>query len=138
MAVENQPTVLGDGFVEHAIDAVVVDIAIDQRSGAQKLQIRDPAVDARNNTTRGMEDFLELPFAPHRSEAVGIGKILDSDRWVERQQIATVVLDLGGQCCRIEIGGSLVREGVAGDFVALAVKLHNLIATYSGPMARPF
>ena len=73
-----------------------------------------------------------------RSAAVGIGKILNSDRWVERQQIATVVLDLGGQSCRIEIGGSLVREGVAGDFVALAVKLHNLIATYSGPMARPF
>ncbi len=42
MAVENQPAVGGDGFVECAIDAVAVDIPVDQRGGAQELQIRRP------------------------------------------------------------------------------------------------
>jgi hypothetical protein len=69
---------------------------------------------------------------------VGIGEILDSDRRIESQKVAAVVLYLAGQCCRIEIGGSRVGEGVAGDFVALAVKCHNLIAADSVPMAGPF
>jgi hypothetical protein len=69
---------------------------------------------------------------------VGIGEILDSDRRIKSQKVAAVVLYLAGQCCRIEIGGSRVGEGVAGDFMALAVKCHNLIAADSVPMAGSF
>ncbi|OIQ64280.1 hypothetical protein GALL_541700 [mine drainage metagenome] len=50
MAIENQPAVTGDGLVERAVDAIAVDIPIDERGGAQELQIHDPAVDAGNNT----------------------------------------------------------------------------------------
>jgi hypothetical protein len=48
------------------------------------------------------------------------------------------LLDLRRKRCRIEIGGSGVGEGVAGDFMALAVKGHDLIAADSVPMAGPF
>lgn len=53
-------------------------------------------------------------------------------------EVAAVVLDLGSQCRRIEVGGSRVGEGVAGDFMALAVKCHDLIAADAVPMAGPF
>jgi hypothetical protein len=40
MAIENQPAVAGDGFVERTIDSIAVDIHFDQRRRAPVLQIR--------------------------------------------------------------------------------------------------
>src|SRR5258708_7869826 len=74
MGIEDQPAVLGDGLVECAIDLLEVDLHLDQRCGAQILQIHDAAVDAGNNAAHRTEDIAEPPLVRHRAETVRIGK----------------------------------------------------------------
>src|ERR1700722_10378685 len=80
MAVENQPAVAGDGFVERTIDALAVDMLFGQGHRAQELQIHGTAVDAGQNAAGGTEYLPQLPLARHRCDAKRIGEILDSDR----------------------------------------------------------
>src|ERR1700722_6577648 len=137
MAIEDQPAVFFDRFVEHAVDAIAVDIAIDQRRGAQEMQIDGAAVDAGKDAARRAERFSELPLARYRSEAIRIGEILDLDRGVERQQETSIVLRLRGHRRRIEIAGAQMRKCVAGDFMAVAVKANDVIGAGSDPVAGP-
>src|SRR5260221_623009 len=85
MGIEDQPAVFGGGFVERMIYSLAVDFHLDQRRGAQVLQVHGAAVDAGKNAAGRTEGFAEPPLVRQRSEAIGIREILDSDRGIERR-----------------------------------------------------
>src|SRR5665647_281654 len=84
-----------------------------------------------------MVGLAELPLARHRSEAIGIGEILDLDRRIERQKVATIRLRLRGQLRLVEIAHSRVRKRVAREFMAAAMKADDVVGAGPDPMARP-
>src|SRR6202035_2197978 len=50
---------------------------------------------------------------------------------------AGVLLDFAFHRRSIQLGGAPVRERMAGDLMAVAMQVDNLVGTYSGPEARP-
>src|SRR5579872_1561337 len=137
MAVENKPAVSGDSFIKGALDAVAVDIVVDQRGGAKELQVRDARVNAGNDAAGLMENFRKLGFTPHRSRAIRISEILDSNRRIEREQITAIFRDLGGKLGGIEIGRSQMRESMAGDLMALQMQRDDAVIADALPMTAP-
>src|SRR5262249_4348936 len=67
----------------------------------------------------------QLPLARHRREPERVGEILKLDRGVEAFEVTTVLRDLRRHRRRVEINGAPVREGVAGDFMAVAAELYD-------------
>src|SRR5258708_31511523 len=94
MGIEDQPAVFGGGFVERMIYSLAVDFHLDQRRGAQILQVHGAAVDAGKNAAGRTEGFAELPLVRERSEAIGIRESLESDRGVELREVTAAFFSL--------------------------------------------
>src|SRR6201988_5130450 len=104
MAVENEPAIFGDRFVEGPIDSVDLDVAVDQGRGTEKMQVRHTAIDAGDDAARRSEDVTQLRLVLDGSWSVWIREILDSDRGIDRVKVAAVVIDPEVQFFGVEIG----------------------------------
>jgi hypothetical protein len=52
-------------------------------------------------------------------------------------KVAAVLLDLGFHRGSIRLAGASMRERVAGNLIAIAIKPDDLVGIYSGPEAGP-
>src|SRR5579872_6935489 len=138
MAVENEPAIFGDRCVKGPIDSIQIDVAVDQGRGTEKMQIRHPAIDARDDAAGRSEDLTQLRLVPNGSCSVWIREILDPDRGIDRAKVAAVVLDLEVQFFGVEIGSDEMREGMAGDLMPAPMQLQDPVTAYSLPMTSPF